>query len=325
MRGRRGFGAAAVLALAAIVVLLAACASTPLVAGEARIWDVQGGRFIDRDELIARVAPARYRLLGEVHDNPAHHALRAQVIDDIVRSGRHPAIVMEQMDLGREGAVHAAQAAGGDADAIAAAGGLDRSAWRWPLHKPILVAAVAGNLSVYPGNVPRQALTSVVRTGDVATVDPAWDVRLSRSAWTATKADTLAHEIEDSHCGKLPAAMVPRLALAQRVRDAAMAEALVRHATADGVILIAGNGHVRGDLGVPAYLDPGSPVVSVGWIERPAEAPLTAEAMREAAKDHPGFDYLWPTAAVAREDPCRAMEAPRPQASLNAAAGRPSS
>ena len=87
------------------------------------------------------------------------------------------------------------------------------------------------------------------------------------------------------------------------------------HTRPEGTILIAGNGHVRADLGVPLYLHaPGVPdatarSVSVGFIEvAPDEA--RAEPARKLASEHPGFDYLWLTAPVARDDPCKAF-APR--------------
>src|SRR5439155_15184454 len=87
-----------------------------------------------------------------------------------------------------------------------------------------------------------------------------WSARLRAARWTGREAATLRADIVESHCNKLPEAVVPRLVLAQRVRDAAMAQALVNDATADGAILIAGNGHVRNDLGVPVYLHaPGLP------------------------------------------------------------------
>jgi hypothetical protein len=72
---------------------------------------------------------------------------------------------------------------------------------------------------------------------------------------------------------------------------------------------------VRADLGVPVYLHvPGLPdatarSVSVGFIEvTPDEA--RAERAPKLAAEHPGFDYLWLTAPVARDDPCKAF-APR--------------
>ena len=60
-------------------------------------------------------------------------------------------------------------------------------------------------------------------------------------------------EVRDSHCGALPEPLVSPMAKAQIARDVVMAETLRAHA-ANGVVLIAGNGHVRTDIGVPFWL-----------------------------------------------------------------------
>ena len=65
----------------------------------------------------------------------------------------------------------------------------------------------------------------------------------------------LAQDIEDSHCGLIDAPTARRMALAQVARDQAMAAAVEQHAER-GVLLLAGNGHVRTDAGVPRWLSP---------------------------------------------------------------------
>src|SRR5512132_2372469 len=103
-------------ALALVAGCLASCAVAPVAdAGPPRIWDVSAQRFVDESTLDARLVAARYRLLGEVHDNPAHHRLRARTIAAIAAGGRRPAVVMEQLDFGVEGALQEAQRRGADA------------------------------------------------------------------------------------------------------------------------------------------------------------------------------------------------------------------
>ena len=114
----------------------------------------------------------------------------------------------------------------------------------------------------------------------------------------------MSESIVQGHCGKLPTDVVPRIARAQRARDAAMAQAVLDVATRDGTILLAGNGHVRKDIGVPVYLPPGAVSVSVGLIETTPEDRRTPGALRTLAAAHPGFDYLWFTVTAERSDPC---------------------
>src|SRR5215831_19161458 len=76
-----------------------------------RIFEVRSARFIAESQLVAALATTPYRLLGEVHDNPEHHAIRARLIVAIAATGARPAVVFEQFNLDRDAAVVAAQAA----------------------------------------------------------------------------------------------------------------------------------------------------------------------------------------------------------------------
>ncbi|MEO5700364.1 MAG: ChaN family lipoprotein [Casimicrobiaceae bacterium] len=296
--------AAALLAAAHLLVGCAPPASLRS-AGDATIWDVRAGRFIDRATLLPAIVPIRYRLLGEVHDNPEHHRLRAELLDAIGQSGRRPAVVVEQFDLGDEAALAAVQQRGTDAEGLATAGALDRRAWRWPLHAPVLTAALRARMPVHAGNASRAALAAVMRAGNLQSLGPSLRARVARAPWTADQAAALAAEIREGHCNKLPESTVPRLALAQRVRDAAMADALVRDATVDGAILIAGNGHVRRDLAVATYLEvPADEVVAIAWLEASPEARRGPGFPANVLTDRSGFDYVWFTLPVARPDPC---------------------
>lgn len=289
---RRG----ALAAFAAGALFLAGCVSAPPAALEGRIWDARGARFIDEATLLARLRDARYRLLGEVHDHPDHHRIRAALI----RGMRDRAeVFFEQFDRAHDAALRRAQAAGADAEGLAVAGALDAKAWGWPLHRPLLEAAVAGMHPVRAANLSRDDARRIARAGVLGPADGELARALGASAWTESRGTALRQTILDSHCGMLPAKVAPAMALAQRARDAAMALAL---ATAAGpAVLIAGNGHVRRDLGVPLYLPANASVLSVGFLEaRPGEADPRAY--------EPGaYDYLWFTAPQRRPDPCEAF------------------
>ena len=280
----------ALAALAAGALLLPGCATAPPAALEGRIWDVRAGQFIDEGALLARLRAARYRLLGEVHDHPQHHALRARLIERLAPAD----IFFEPFDREHDAALRAAQAAGGDADALARAGRLDRKAWGWPLHRPLLEAALRAGHAVRAANLSRADARRIVQSGRVEGA--------ALPAWPAEAEARLRREIEDAHCGALPAKMAPAMALAQRARDAAMAQALA--SAAGPAVLIAGNGHVRRDLGVPRYLPAGAGVLSVGFLEvRAGEADPGAYAPQ-------AYDYAWFTLPQSRPDPCEAFRKP---------------
>lgn len=286
MNARRG----ALAALATGALILAGCATTPPAALEGRIWDARAGQFIDESALLARLRAARYRLLGEVHDHPRHHVIRARLLERLAPAE----VFFEQMDREHDGAVRAAQRAGADADALARAGRLDEKGWRWPLHRPLFAAALAAGHAVRAANLSRADARRIVMTGKAegATLPD----------WPPAAEAAVRREIEDSHCGALPAKIVPAMALAQRARDAALAAALA--GAPGGAVLVAGNGHVRRDLGVPRYLPREATVVSVGFLEIRDGEPDPRAYVRGAGGE-PAYDYAWFTHPQPRPDPCK--------------------
>lgn len=292
MTSRRG----ALAALAAGLLFLAGCATTPPGMLEGRIWDARTGQFIDEDTLLARLRAARYRLLGEVHDHPEHHRVRAALIR---RLSDRAEVFFEQFDREHDASLRQAQAAGADADGLARAGALEAKAWSWPLHRPLVEAAIAGAHPVRAANLSREDARRIARAGALAPSDAALAGALGASAWTEAREQALRRAILDSHCGMLPAKAAPGMALAQRARDAAMALALA--SAAGPAVLVAGNGHVRRDLGVPLYLPRTATVLSVGFVEtRPGEAD-------PRAYDPSAYDYVRFTAPQPRPDPCEAF------------------
>ena len=104
-------------------------------------------------------------------------------------------------------------------------------------------------------------------------------------------------EIDAGHCGALPRNLWPAMARAQFARDAVMANVILRHARA-GAVLLAGNGHVRRDIGVPRWLGAIAParLLSVGYVEN--DQPVAAER----------YDAVVSAATSERPDPCAAFE-----------------
>jgi uncharacterized iron-regulated protein len=242
-----------------------------------------------------------------VHDDAAQHALRARLIAKLADA--RPAVVMEIFDLGHDDAIARAQADGGDADAIASAGELDRAGWRWPLHRPIIDAAIAARLPIRAANVGRSELMALARSRSAG----AWQQRLGAAPWGASEDAAMRDAIVESHCGVLPDDAVPAIAFAQRIRDAAMAQAVVSAArNGGGAVLLAGNGHVRRDIGAPHYLQPSelsagaADIVSVAFVEASADDMRSPDFPRGIAAEHAAYDYLWFTLPAERPDPCEA-------------------
>jgi uncharacterized iron-regulated protein len=272
-----------------------------------RIWDVRAARFVESDALARRLAGARYVLLGEKHDNPDHHQIQAALVRAMLASGRRPAVAFEQLTADQAPAM-ARHLAGAPHDAAGLAEAVNWKRSGWPdfaLYQPIVEAALEAGVPIVAGNLGTATIRSVAR-GEPGAVPAELSARygLDRPLAPAAQA-RLTAEIRDAHCGHLPAARVDSMVLAQRARDATLADSLVR-ATADGAVLIAGVGHVRADHGVPLYLAsraPAAPIVVVAPLE--VREGLTTPADYAAQFDGVlPFDFVWFTPRMDYKDPC---------------------
>ena len=273
-----------------------------------RIWDVAARRFVDENVVIARIVEARHALLGEKHDNPDHHVLQARMIRALTADGRRPAVAFEMFTPSQAGALarylaaHPREAAGiGDAVNWKASG------WpAWTMYEPIAQAALDAELPIVAANLDTERVRAVSRQG-VSVLDAAFVRRhgLDQPLPAAVR-EAMAEEIRDSHCGHAPEERVGAMIGAQRARDAQMAEALLTAPGNDGVVLIDGDGHVRNDYGVPAYvrrIDPVARIVTIALVEVDAKR-TNAESYAERFGSRLPFDYVWFTPAVDDEDPC---------------------
>jgi uncharacterized iron-regulated protein len=255
-------------------------------------------------------------LLGEVHDNPAHHQIRAFLIalSAKVRKDWRPGIVFEQINSDQQPALKQFEEARKRGQATA--DDLFRLlAWEqtgWPsaeIYKPLFEAALAADLPIYAGEPPRGRVRAVARGAPLA-AEERERLGLDRPMSQALL-DALAAELKDSHCGALPDAALGGLSLAQRYRDAHLADVVLAAAERHGsAILIAGNGHVRSDRGVPWYIRLRSPQTKVeSWMVVETEEgkldPTTYLPRHPDGK--PATDMLIFTPRHDRPDPCAKM------------------
>ncbi|MGO4279056.1 ChaN family lipoprotein [Cupriavidus sp. RAF20_2] len=241
----------------------------------------------------------QYVLLGEVHDNGAAQAARLQALTRAVEAGWRPAVAMEQFDRERQADIdRARKERPGDADYLIAQAG-SAAGWQWPLYRPVVALALQYDLPLLAANLSRADAAKIVRGGLGAVFPPDQQAALGLdkplpmevvAAQTAT--------LDAGHCGNFPKAMLPGMLNAQAARDAVMARTLAPYASR-GAVLIAGNGHVRRDLGVPRWLHgDAAKVLSVGYLEDGSRAE--------------GFDEVVRVAPVERKDPCKeAVAKPR--------------
>lgn len=288
---------------------LAACAADRIAPRGAalagRAWDVAARRFVEPAEARARIAAAPVALLGETHDNPAHHRIQRSILEQALHAGRRPALAMEQIDLEWQVPVDQAIAGGASAARVGEVAHATRG-WDWPLYAPIVALAISNALPVVALNLPRERTRRLVAAG-LDSLGPDEATRLALAAtWNAQREAALHREIVQGHCGD-DSPIVAKLVQVQRAKDAVMADRILAHA-GRGVVATIGRGHARRDLGVPLYLAARAPalrVLSLGLTEIDPDA----RGVEDYAESRPGrFDLLWFTEPAAREDPCLAFK-----------------
>jgi uncharacterized iron-regulated protein len=266
---------------------------------------------------------AKFILLGEVHDNPEHHLLRAGLIDGLTEDGLfgrkyHPPVVSEHIRAEQAPALaefrRRTAAAEEPLPAATLFGLLAWDTTGWPaarMFEPLYGAIIGARLKLVPGEPARERIRAVARGGEAAlTGEERTRLRLETEL-PPPLASALAGELKGSHCGMLPDTAIPPMATAQRFRDAHLTDALIAEEQIIGpTILLAGNGHVRTDRGVPWHLRlraPGKTVASVMLVE---VADGRNDALAYVPRDpegRPAADIVILTPRAAREDPCEKM------------------
>jgi len=237
-------------------------------------------------------------LLGEIHDNAAQHRVRAGALRQLLQGGARPALAFEQFDRERQP----------DIDRIVSGGGADRlerlvalgvRGWDWDMYRPYLELALQYGLPIVAADLSRADAMRVSRDGYQAVFDAGARARLGLDSVPEDLLREQEKAVDEGHCHKLPAQALPAIARAQIARDAALAAAIEPY-LAGGVVLLAGNGHARRDIGVPRFLPQSerSRLISIGLIENDAGA----EEVPPGA-----YDSTFLTPVQTRPDPCESL------------------
>lgn len=230
-------------------------------------------------------------ILGEVHDNPAHHATQARWAARVAPK----AIVFEMLTDAQ--AARAEPGLRGDKDALGRALGWKESGWPdFAMYYPIFAAAPGA--AIYGGAVPRGIARTAMQEGIVRIFGPDAEVYGLTTPLPEDQQQTREALQKAAHCNALPDHLLPAMVDVQRLRDATLARAALRALDETGgpVVVITGNGHARADWGVPAVLSLVRPDVIAFSLGQTEGAPIAGQ-----------FDMLLSAPPVAREDPCAAF------------------
>lgn len=235
-------------------------------------------------------------VLGEVHDNPEHHRVQAEIVAALAPK----ALVFEMIPQELEAELGELRAAGTDRAAQAAA--LDWADSGWPdFGYYAAVMEAAPEAQIFGAGQPSAEVSRAALEGAAGVFGPdaaiyGLDARFEPEEQARREAEQAA-----AHCHALSPEALPGMVEAQRFRDAGLADATLwaRIMTGGGqVVVIAGSGHADKLTGMPAMValaEPEAKVLALGQFE-PGAAPAAGE-----------FDAVLYAPPPAREDPCAGL------------------
>lgn len=265
----------------AALALLAGCISLP----ESPIIEPAAGTVAAANATAARVdalLPADALLIGEQHDAAEHHQIEQQVIAHLAGRGLLAAVALEMADAGRSTAQLKPSAT--EQQTRNALQWNDKG-WPWANYGPAVMTAVRAGIPVLGANLPAAQMKGSMG-------DSRLDVQLPGPALKAQQ-----QLIRLGHCNLLPESQITPMTRVQVAKDMAMAQTIEEVALPGKVVvLLAGNGHVNRQLGVPQHL--------------PATLHARAIHLRAgtATDNDSAFDSTWPTPALPEKDYCAGLK-----------------
>lgn len=242
--------------------------------------DTASGQWLSAEQLVQRLAGADRVLLGEQHDNDDHHRLQLWLLQRLHQQRPQASLLLEMLTPAQQPALDELQNGTADLQSDQLPEQLQwNPGWPWDAYGPIVSWALDSGIRLSAANLDRDEIGALYH-------DP---VRVSPRYPEPVLAE-LRQTIEASHCGQIAEPQLSAMLGIQQQRDVRMGEVLV--AAAVPTLLLAGNFHVRQDLGVPLHMDAPAPVVVM---------------LHEAGKPLPGAeqaDYLWLTPAAPEQDHC---------------------
>jgi uncharacterized iron-regulated protein len=255
-------------------------------------------------EVAARARDAQVVYLGEVHDNPEHHAQQRRVLEALIAQGVRPGVAFEMLAEEQQGAVDEAMAARADAGEMER-----RLGWKdrgWPdfaLYWPLIALAQQHGLPVLATDLDPSLARQIAREG-LAAAGSRRESLVSRLAIDPEREASIGRRIKRGHCDLLPDRLLPTMVESWHARNVTMARRLA-WALDQGrsVVMIVGSGHQEAG-GLPeqlAAIRPGTRQFVLTMLEvEPGDDPA------EVARAGTG-DAVWLAPAAQRPDQCEEL------------------
>jgi uncharacterized iron-regulated protein len=273
-----------------------------------KIWDVKAKHFIEREVLLENIHQSNFIFLGETHDNTLHHEYQAWVIDNLYTSGFTALVAMEMINSA-QGEIIKNKPYESSVRLIDDLN-LVKTTWRYESRYKVLFDSILhAGYKFLPANLDRKSIVEIAMKGK-ENIPPGILSYLKKNPLSDKQKMDLKEEIIKSHCGMENPHMVNAMMLTQSVKDAVMADSMLRNISVDKRILISGSGHARSDRGVPMYIrgeKRDARILSLAWLEVIDQLNEVKQYSEQWGDSSLPFDYVWFTPRVNRPDPCESF------------------
>ncbi len=273
------------------------------------------GQAVPESFMMRQARLTRFVLLGENHDNPDHHIIQANIITALADEHHRPAVVFEMVpmrladQLSKFDLVSDPQL-----DDFAKRLEWEKRGWySWSIYRPIALAAANNNLPMIAGNLDRMTTREISSKG-LSVLESSKQLAFGlKTPFSKDTEEEFMEELRRSHCDLLPQKALPAMVNVQRARDGSMADAMIRASQKFGAVLIAGNGHIRKDRGVPFVLRQNkariqeSHNLAIALVEVSPEQPSFADYEFISKSGAAHYDFVVFTPKFDTTDHCAAM------------------
>jgi len=267
--------------------LLAACAQHPAPPSltSSSIKDLHTGETLTPEQLLARLAKQPRVIVGEKHDNPAHHQIEAWLVENLPAQRPQGSVLMEMLTPSQQPAVESTKRlmqAQPELSATKVAEQLKwQKGWDWSMYGQVVMPAIQAPYPLLAANLDRSEIMAFYQKPTFPAGANSADPQVR---------EAIADTIKVSHQQNIEPEQLHVMLAIQQQRDRRMAERLLAAPTP--ALLIVGGYHAKRNVGVPVH---------VRDLQPEAQVTVLMLAEQGAEVDKRQADYLWITAAAGKK------------------------